>query len=207
MSSILPMVAPQTLITTLTPPRRCVMVFLRVLRLAVVPVNHHQRVPERTRNRDCLNHLPRAPLPSTLILTRAKMLDHVQDLTTIEFMTEIPSSARFLRVTLRWRWTKTNRTSPVGTDDGRGLDPGPNPGTGNARGIKEGIGEELVVGKTIERGNGIQGTPTGHIGVEPTGRVVRAGMEEGARALTAPWRNGWVFDLPRFIHPALRENN
>lgn len=199
------MAAPQTLIITLTLPRRCVTVFLRVRRLAVVPVNHRQQVPGRTRNRDFPNRLPRAPLPSTLILIRVKMLDHVQDLTTIEFTTEIPSNARFLRVTLRWRWTKTNRTSPVGTDDGPGLDLGPNLGTGSARGIKEGIGEELVVGKTIERGNGIQGTPTGHIEVELTGRVVRAGMEEGARALTAPWRNGWVFDLPLFIHPALSE--
>jgi len=100
---------------------------------------------------------------------------------------------------------KTNRMNPVGTDGGPDLDPGPNPGTENARGIKEGIGEEPVVGKTIERGNGIQGTQTGHIGVEPTGRAVRAGMEEGVRALTAPWRNGWVFDLPRFIHPTLSE--
>ena len=91
---------------------------------------------------------------------------------------------------------RTNHRSLVGTDDGPGPDLGPNPGIGNARGIKEGIGEDLVVGKMIERENGIQGTLTGHIGVEPTGKVVRAGMEE-AWALTAPWRNGWVFDLPR----------
>ena len=92
---------------------------------------------------------------------------------------------------------KTNRMSPVVTDDDPGLDPGPSPGIGTARGIREGIGEELVVEKTIERGNGIQGTLIGHIGVDPTGRVVRAGTEEGAWVLTAPWRNGWVFDLPR----------
>jgi len=91
---------------------------------------------------------------------------------------------------------KTNRRSPVGTDGGPGPDLGPNLGIGNARGIKEGTGEGLAVGKMIERGNGIQGTLTGRIGVELTGKVVRAGMEE-AWALTAPWRNGWVFDLPR----------
>lgn len=92
---------------------------------------------------------------------------------------------------------KKNHTRPVGIDDGPGLYLGPDPGIGSAREIKEGIGEEPVVGKTIERRNGIQGILTGHIGVEPTGRAVRAGMEEGAWASTAPWRNVWVFDIPR----------
>jgi len=87
---------------------------------------------------------------------------------------------------------ETNHTSPVGTDDGPGLDLGPNPGIGNARGIREGTGEGLVVGRTTEKGIGIRGigTRTGRIGVEPTGRVVRAGMEEGVEALIVPWRNG-----------------
>lgn len=92
---------------------------------------------------------------------------------------------------------KTNHMRPVGTDDGPGLDLGPDPEIGNARGIREDIGGELVVGKMIERGSGIRGTLTGHIGVEPIGTVVRAEMEGGAEALTGPWQNGWVFDLPR----------
>jgi len=75
---------------------------------------------------------------------------------------------------------ETSHTNPIGTDDGPGLDLGPNPGIVNARGMREGIGEGLVVlGRTIKRGTGIQGTQTSHIGVEPTGSMVRAGMEEG----------------------------
>jgi len=105
---------------------------------------------------------------------------------------------------------ETNHTRLVGTDDGPGLDLGPNPGIGNARGIREGIGEEPVVGRTIERGIGIpgRGTRTGLIGVEPTGRVVRTGMEEGVEALTVPWRNGWVSE-PLALHPfrAIQTNN
>ena len=87
----------QTPITTLTLPRRCVMAFRHVPRLAVVPVNHHRRVQGHTRNRGCLNHLRRAPPLSTPTLTRAKTLGHVRDPTTIESPIEILSNARLLR--------------------------------------------------------------------------------------------------------------
>lgn len=50
---------------------------------------------------------------------------------------------------------KTNPMTPVGTGDGPSPDLGPDPETGNVRGIREGIEEELVVGRTIERGIGI----------------------------------------------------
>ena len=40
-----------------------------------------------------------------------------------------------------------NCMSPVETGDG----PGPNPGIGNARGVKEGIGEKLAVGNHPHR--------------------------------------------------------
>ena len=93
MSSTLQTTVPQTPITTLTPLRRCVTVFLRAPRSPVV-VNRHRQVPERTRNRDCLNRLPRALPPSTLTLTHAKTLGHARGLTMIESTTEIPSSAR-----------------------------------------------------------------------------------------------------------------
>ena len=98
MSSTLQTAGLQTPITTLTLPQRCVMAFLRVLRLPVV-ANRPQRVPERTRSRDCLNRLPRVQPPSTLTLTHAKTLGHVQGLTTIESMIEIPSSARHPKMT------------------------------------------------------------------------------------------------------------
>ena len=88
----------QTPITTLTLPQRCVMVLLRVLR-SPVAVNHRQRVPERTRSRDYLNRLPRAPPPSTLTPTHVKTLGHARSLTTIESMIEIPSSARHRKMT------------------------------------------------------------------------------------------------------------
>ena len=91
---------------------------------------------------------------------------------------------------------KKSRTSPVGTDDGPGRDLNLDPGIGNARGIREDIGEEPVVEKAIERGIGIRerGTRTGRTEVEPTGRAARVGME-AAEALTVPWRNGWASEL------------
>jgi len=93
MSSTLQIAVLQTPITTLTPPQRCVTAFLHALR-SPVAVNRHQRAPEPTRNRGCLNRLPRAPPPSTLTLTHAKTLGHVRGLTMIESMIEIPSSVR-----------------------------------------------------------------------------------------------------------------
>jgi len=98
MSSILQTAVPQTPITTLTLPQRCVTAFLRVLRSPVV-VNRHQRVPERTRNQDCLNRLPRAPPLSILTPTHAKTLGYARGPTTIGSMTEIPPSARHRKMT------------------------------------------------------------------------------------------------------------
>ena len=98
-----------------------------------------------------------------------------------------------------------NHTSPVGTGGGPGPDLGLDPGTGNVRGIKEDIGEELVVGKTIEIGIGMRGRGirTGRIEAGPTERAVRAGTEEGPEASTVPWRNGWASDSPScFIYAA-----
>jgi hypothetical protein len=73
---------------------------------------------------------------------------------------------------------KTNRMTPVGLGDGRGLDLSPDPETGNAREIKEGTGGELEVGRTNGREIGIlgRGTRTGYNGVEATERVARVGM-------------------------------
>ena len=98
-----------------------------------------------------------------------------------------------------------NHTSPVGTGDGPGPDLGLDPGIGNARGIKEDIEEELVVGKMIEIGIGMRGrgTRTDRIEAGPTERVVRAGTEEGPEESTVPWRNGWASDSPScFIYAA-----
>ena len=45
--------------------------------------------------------------------------------------------------------------TPVGIGDGPSPDLGPDLEIGNVRGIREGIGEELAVGRTIEKGIGI----------------------------------------------------
>ena len=93
---------------------------------------------------------------------------------------------------------KRNLTTPVGTDGDPSLDPGPDPGIGNVRGIRGGIEEDLEVGRTNERGIGMRkrGTQTGRIGAETTERVVRVGME----VLTVRWRNAWASD-PLALHP------
>jgi hypothetical protein len=94
-----------------------------------------------------------------------------------------------------------NHTTLVGLGDGPGLNLGPDLGIGNARGIKEGTGEDLEVGRTIVGEVGTPGkeTQTGHTGVEFTGRVVCVRMQEGVGVLTVPWQKGWVSDP---LHPA-----
>lgn len=89
--------------------------------------------------------------------------------------------------------------TPVVPDDGPGLDPGRGPGTGNVRGIKEGTGQELEVGTTIERGNGMRGRgiQIGPIEVEATERVVRVETQE-LEVVTVPYWKGWRPDL---LHP------
>lgn len=92
---------------------------------------------------------------------------------------------------------KTKHTTLVGLGDDPGLNLGPDLGIGSVRGIKEDTGEELEVGRTIEGEIGIPGrkSQTGQIGVEATGRVVRAGTQEGVEALTVPWQKGWASNL------------
>lgn len=86
--------------------------------------------------------------------------------------------------------------TPVVLDEGPGLDPGRGPGTGNAREIKEGTGQELEVGTTIERGNGMRGREIqiGPIGVEATERVARVGTQELEEVTVLYWK-GWHPDL------------
>ena len=86
--------------------------------------------------------------------------------------------------------------TPVVPDDGPGLDLGRGPGTGNVREIKEGTGQELEVGTTIERGSGIRGRGIriGPIGVEATERVARVGTQE-LEVVTVLYWKGWHPDL------------
>jgi len=100
---------------------------------------------------------------------------------------------------------KTNRTRPVGPSDVQDPSLGQDLGTENARGIKEDIEEDPVVGRMIGGKTGIpeRKTQIGHIGVEATGRAVHAIMQEGGEALTVPWQKGWVSNT---LHPAQISN-